>query len=136
MTNQVVVIDMGLSTLSEDMERLCRDVVRQSAQDVAGHMRANISGYGTTKKFYDTGATANSVLIDAPDPLTREIGPTTEYAIYGEEGWTQTKAWGHKITSGAITHEPIHFAAKALKSVAPSFVAAIRAAVQRLGRSG
>lgn len=134
MTNQVEVIDMGLSTLSEDMERLCRDVVRQAAQDVAGHMRANISGYGTTKAFFDTGTTANTVRIDAPDPLTREIGPTTEYAIYGEEGWIQTKAWGHEIKTRP--HRAIHFAAQALKSVAPSFVAAIRAAVQKLGRSG
>jgi hypothetical protein len=135
-SSYVQVIDLGMSTLDRDMERFCQDALRMAAQDVAGHMRANIQGYGTTAKFLDTGATANSVQVNAPDPLTREIGPSTDYAIYGELGWTQTKAWGHAIRAGAIVHAPIGFAKAALQSVAPSFVAAIQAAIRRLGRPG
>ena len=132
--NYVVVEDLGLGTLAEDVERLCVDVVRKAALDVMGQMQDNISGYGTTDAFLDTGTTANTVRIDAPDPLTREIGPTTEYAIHGELGWTQHKAWGRKLKNGPIVHRPIGFAKAAMQSVAPGFRAAIRAAIQKLGR--
>lgn len=133
-SSRVLVVDLGLSRLSETMERFCQDALREGAEQVAARMVANIEGRGDTGAFFDTGATAGSVTIGAPDSLTREIGPTTSYAFYGEEGWVQTTAWGHPIKRGAIVHPAIRFAAMALKAVAPSFIETIRRGVRALGK--
>ena len=49
---------------------------------VEGYMKANI----IEVDFIDTGATLNSVMAQAADDDVVEIGPLTEYAIFGELG--------------------------------------------------
>jgi len=69
----------------------------------------------------------------APNDMERDIGPSTEYAIYGELGYVQTHAWGRRLAN-PIRHPGLFFARDALESVRASFLAACAAAMQRLGR--
>ena len=133
--NTVTVIDYGLNSLDRDTEKLLHAILNQKAQQVKGHMIANIQGRGTTGSFFDTGATAGSVLAESPNKNTRDIGPTTHYAIYGEMGYTQTHAWGRKMKQPK-THPAIGFAREAIDSVKNSFIDAINRALWQLGRPG
>jgi len=128
MPSQVIYEDLGLSTLGQDLEREVVQALEAAAMRVNAEMRMNIVARG----FVDTGATANSVMVDAPAPLVRDIGPGTEYAIYGELGYIQTHAWGHKLKQ-AIFHPGLHFARDALAAVKGPFEAMLIAAGQRLG---
>jgi len=126
MTNQVIYQDLGLATLSQDAERLLRDVVQKSAHDVEAQMKVNIVDRG----FFDTGATVNSVAVSPTlNPLEADIGPSTHYAIYGEMGWERMTTKGNVVRFAGL-----HFARDALYSVKDSFFAAIGAAMQKLGR--
>ena len=128
MTNRVVVEDLGLGTLSEDLGRALNGILDRHADQVVGQMVVNIEQRG----FVDTGATMDTMQVNPPNlpprtDLERYIGPTTEYAIYGELGWErQTK-------NGAVHFAGLHFARDALMSVKDSFIAAIGAAMQKLG---
>lgn len=120
MSSQVVYVDLGLDSLGRDAERLLEAVLDKGANDVKARMSQLIIDRG----FFDTGATANSVAVDTPRQLEREIGPSTDYAIYGELGWER----GNAHFAG------LHFARDALYAVKDAFVAAIGAAVQKLGK--
>jgi hypothetical protein len=121
--------DEGLSTLEGDALALLRDVLDVSARAVERSMKANIIARG----FVDTRATLNSVAVSAPNDMERDIGPSTEYAIYGELGYVQTHAWGRRLAN-PIRHPGLFFARDALESVRASFLAGCAAAMQRLGR--
>lgn len=128
----VVYEDLGLATLEADTARLLEDVLEVGALWVERGMKQNIVERG----FVDTRATVNSVAVDKPAALTRDIGPSTEYAIYGELGYVQTHAWGRKLAR--VRHHPgLHFARDALMAQRGPFMAAVNAALARLGkRSG
>lgn len=129
--SEVVYVDLGLGTLSQDAERLLEDAVEVSARSVEREMKRLI----IERDFVDTRATVNSVQVDrGQNRLERDIGPTTGYAIYGELGYHQTHAWGRKLLQ-PIYHPGLHFARDALYRVRASFVAAIRAALGQLGRA-
>lgn len=128
--NEIIYQDLGLATLSRDAERLLEQVVHKAALDVEREMKRLI----VERDFVDTRATVNSVQVErGTDRLERDIGPTTEYAIYGELGYHQTHAWGKRLAQ-AIYHPGLHFARDALQSVRASFVAAIEAALGQLGK--
>ena len=130
MTTEVIYEDLGLANLSRDAEQLLELVVEKSARDVEAKMKHLITARG----FLDTGATKNSVRVDPGDNrLTRDIGPTTHYAIYGELGYHQTHAWGRKMAE-PLHHPGLHFARDALYSVRVGFVRAVERALARLGK--
>ena len=125
---EVIYEDLGLGSLPRDAEQLLEAVVEKAARDVEAEMKSLI-----TVRFFDTGATKNSVQVDAGDRrLERDIGPTTHYAIYGELGYHQTHAWGRELAE-PVYHPGLHFARDALYSVRVSFVAAIKTAMEQLG---
>jgi hypothetical protein len=104
-------------------------VVARVAEVVKERMQANIR-----ERFYDTGETMRTTEVDPPRrPLERDIGPQTDYALFGELGWHQTHAWGRKLDH-VIYHAGLHFARDALYSVTSLFLSEIRAAMQKLAR--
>jgi len=112
--------DLGLASLDKDAVAKLRKVLDKAAHDVEAAMKANIISRG----FVDTRATVNSVAVSAPDADTRDIGPSTEYAIYGELGYVRGK-----------TRVPgLFFARDALEMVRNSFIAACEAALRSLGK--
>ena len=125
----VVYKDEGLATLEDDALALLRQVLDALALAVERAMKRNIIARG----FVDTRATVNSVAVWAPNDLERDIGPSTEYAIYGELGYVQTHVYGHRLKV-PIRHPGLFFARDALESVRGAFVAACEKAMQRLGR--
>ena len=121
--------DAGLDTLAPRVRTQLESVLDLFATQVRGQMSKLIIDRG----FFDTGATANSVAVSEPlnarGQMIREIGPSTEYAIYGELGWTRT------TKSGKIAHfAGLHFARDALYSVQEAFVAAVVRVLQQQGR--
>ena len=101
----------AIPKLAKNTERLVEQVLDVAALQVVGRMQHHIVRVG----FVDTGATLNSVTDKRKDRLERAIGPTTEYAIYGEFGTTRMRA------------RP--FAAPALKDVQPHAEKAMLAAI-------
>jgi hypothetical protein len=65
--------------------------------------------------------------------LERDIGPLTEYAIYGELGYHQTTVYGRRLKE-AVYRPGLHFARDALFAVQGQFERAISAALGKLGR--
>jgi len=126
--NEVIFEDLGLGSLAEDARRLCEETLESAARAVERKMKLNI----IARDYVDTRATVNSVQVEQPGPLTRDIGPTTEYAILGELGWVQTHAWGRPMKE-PVHHPGLHFARDALNSVRGSLVRALEAAFEQLG---
>jgi len=122
-------VNLGLDTLERDAEELLVHVVLDpTAQEVETRMKHNIR-----ERFYDTGATHDSVDVEAPDRLTRDIGPHTDYAIFGELGYLQTTAWGRALAK-PIYHPGLHFAWDALKGAKGLLVARLKRAMGMLGK--
>ncbi len=140
MRSEVIYEDLGLGSLIEDVERLCEEVLDSTARAVERQMKLNI----IDRDYTDTRATLNSVQVDRPGRLTRDIGPTTEYAILGELGWVQTHvrippdpkqpARALQRLKEPIYHPGRHFARDALNSVRGYFEQALVAALAKLGK--
>ena len=128
MPSEVIFEDLGLGSLIEDARRLCEDVMESSARAVERQMKINI----IARDYVDTRATVNSVQVEQPGPLTRDIGPTTEYAILGEGGWVQTHVYGRRLKE-PIHHPGLHFARDALNSVRGFVERAMQDAFAKLG---
>lgn len=139
MPSEVIFEDLGLGSLVEDARRLCEDVMESSARAVENRMKLNI----IERDYVDTRATVNSVQVEQPGPLTRDIGPTTEYAILGELGWVQTHvrippdpkqpAKALQRLKEPIHHPGRHFARDALNSVRGFVERAMTDAFAKLG---
>ena len=137
--NEVIFEDLGLGSLAEDARRLCEEALESAARAVEKKMKLNI----IAREYTDTRATLNSVQVEQPGPLTRDIGPTTEYALLGELGWVQTHvrippdpkqpAKALQRLKEPIHHPGLHFARDALNSVRGSLVRALEAAFEQLG---
>jgi hypothetical protein len=120
-TVRVVYTDLGLKDLPARVERELEEVCEQAATAVGAQMAMNIVDRG----FFDTGATANSVGIRDRRRLERDIGPTTEYAIYGEMGWSR------ETSMYTASFPGLHFARDALRKVGTLFVREVAEAVKR-----
>jgi hypothetical protein len=120
----VTLEDLGLDSLSTRLKLGLIGVLEKMARDVEGRMKSNIIQRG----FFDTGATTNSVAVSNAGELQRDIGPATEYAIYGELGWTRTEKNGRETYFAGL-----HFARDALFAVQDSFVIAVREVCRELG---
>lgn len=128
MKSQVVYQDLGLSTLSIRAETIFLAVLEKAAFDVMARMQLLI-----IERFYDTGATANSVAVyPGDDELERLIGPSTHYAVYGEYGFTQVRSYGQTLAT-PIVHPGKHFMRDALAWVRPGFINAVAQASRQLG---
>lgn len=122
----VTLEDLGLDSLSTRLKLGLTAVLDLTARNVERHMKSNIIQRG----FFDTGATANSVAVSDAGELQRDIGPATEYAIYGELGWTRKGKDDKEIHFAGL-----HFARDALFSVQGAFVAAVGEVCRKLGGS-
>jgi len=104
----------GLIALS-NLTPLVQRVFELGAHRVAERMQRNI----VAVDFVDTGLTLNTVRTDRINPHQWSIGPTTDYAIYGEYG-TRHMA-------------PRPFAGPALAAEKPQFLKALAAAIEKHG---
>lgn len=108
--SQVRALAADLRGVAEVSQQMARAAVDKSAFDVERIAKQNI----VDKNIIDTGATLNSVGVTRSGGGTfarAEIGPTTEYAPYLEEGTYRTP--------------PRPFMAPAIDEVEPGFVAAM-----------
>lgn len=104
----------GLIALS-NLTPLVQRVFELGAHNVAKRMQRNI----VAVDFVDTGLTLNTVRTDRLNPHQWSIGPTTNYAIYGEFGTSRMAA------------RP--FARPALDAEKPHFLQALKAAIEKHG---
>lgn len=136
---EVIYEGIDFGDIASELRVLLTNVLDVAATGIARDMRARIE-----KTFRDTGATANSVAVSAPDPMTREIGPDTPQAWYGEHGFVQEyvaipppKGGGSqepKVKQKLkvpIWHPGLFFARKSLDAARRSFLDAVAAAIEK-----